>query len=82
MHTTKDYSGLSEDEKQIKAISDIRDWLGVEKFNKLEREFKLYGPVTEEQFGFLCSIAGISGYPVTAWYRSIYAADENDVIEP
>lgn len=59
----------------------LRNILGLKKFNRLEMQFsQLEKPLTGDQFAFLCSIAGIEGYPVDAWYMSIYG-DDNDRIE-
>ena len=75
---TVNYEGLSPAEKQEKAIADTKDFLGVERFDKLSDEFKRYGYIEFEKFAFLCSITGVQGYPAKAWYKHIYGEDVPD----
>lgn len=73
-HYDIDYSKLSEAEKQSKAIDDIKDYMGIEKFNHVYSQFvELHKvkPMTEETLGFYLMLAGISGYPVKAWFNLI-----------
>lgn len=78
MHYEIDYAELSPAEKQEKAIADTKDFLGAERFDKLTGEFKLYGYIEFEKFAFLCSITGVQGFPVKAWYKHIYDKDVPD----
>ena len=81
MKQTVNYSKLPADGKQIRAVLDIKEYLGAEKFNNIETQItQLEKPLTGDQFAFLCSVAGIEGYPVDAWYMSLYG-DDNDRIE-
>jgi hypothetical protein len=67
MHTDIDYSNLEGDAKVAKALEDIVNWLGWTKFTEISRIAHDDG-VTWRQFWFACGIAGISGYPVRAWW--------------
>lgn len=72
MHYKVDYAELSPAEKQEKAIADTKDFLGEERFEMLTKNFKDYGSIEFEKFAFLCSITGVQGFPVEAWYKHIY----------
>lgn len=72
MHTTIKYEG-SEDAKQRRAVMDIVNWMGGERFRQvtidLRKAYKA-GALTEEQHRFLLHFAGVQGYPVQAhWDR-------------
>lgn len=69
MHYEINFTG-TEAEKDAQAIKEIINWLGQEKFNDINEEFRAFGqPVTLGRFSLLVSIAGIQGYPVQAWAR-------------
>ena len=72
MHYEVNYGELSPAERQEKAIADLKEFLGEERFEKLTGEFRAYGKLDLEQFAFFCSITGVSGYPVTAWHTHVY----------
>lgn len=73
MHYDVDYSVFdNEVDKHNAAIEDIRDYLGGEKFATLTTEFRAMGEMTFGSFANYVSIAGISGYPVKAWYNHIW----------
>jgi hypothetical protein len=78
MHYEVNYAELSPAEKQEKAIADIKDFIGENRFHKLTEDFRTYGKINIEQFGFLCSITGISGYPVEAWHTHVYGASNEE----
>ena len=73
MHMYIKYDG-TEEEKRLAAIRDVEDWLGKERFARLTAEFAA-AKLEFDQFEMFVSIAGISGYPVRAWFDHI----ENDV---
>jgi hypothetical protein len=55
------------------AIADIRDWLGAERFATVDSVYRqLSEPVSLDLFRLQMSFAGIQGYPVAAWYRSLW----------
>lgn len=65
MKTTIDYSNRPA--AQFDAVEDIKEYLGAERFDKLSPEM---AKVTDrDQFAMYCSLAGISGFPVKAWYE-------------
>lgn len=73
-HYDIDYSKLPEPEKHNKAIQDIKDWMGVERFDKITELFKQNYPTGPgiDQFNLMCAFVGVSGYPVKAWYNLIW----------
>jgi len=72
MHYEINYAELSPAERQEKAIADLKEFLGEERFERLTSDFRVYGKLDLEKFAFLCSITGVSGYPVTAWHTHVY----------
>lgn len=69
MHYEVKYEGEAARER---ALQDCRNWLGDERWNLLNAQFAQMEPLTREQFGLMCSFAGIQGYPVTVWYDSLW----------
>jgi len=72
MHYNVDYAGLTGSAKADKAIEDIKNYLGAQRFNKLDKEFKLFMRTDDKKLDFnyfrnMLNIGGISGYPVQAW---------------
>lgn len=72
-HYTVDYSNLNDDpiSKHNKAIQDIKEYIGDDRFETLTEKFKQMSP-SLEQFELMVSFAGVQGYPVKAWYNYIY----------
>ena len=67
MHRTVKYEG-TEEEKKAKAIADLKDWLGKEKFESQTELVKAsFPPLDWFQFSLMCDIGGIQGYPVRVW---------------
>lgn len=75
-HYNIDYSGLEPDEKYKKALEDIKDYMGADKFDELTEAFRAEGKMPEGRFHNYVSLAGVSGYPAVAWYNYIYAPKE------
>lgn len=75
-HYEIDYSKFDDDQdaKRVAAIADIIDYLGKEKYETVTREFKLFKPedMSRDRMAMMLSIAGISGYPVTAWHETCF----------
>lgn len=71
-HYDISYEGLDPIAKHNKAIEDIKEYMTEARFNKLTEEFKKYPDTTLEKFELYCSIAGVHGYPVKAWYNYCY----------
>jgi hypothetical protein len=69
-HHEVDYSELEGAAKEIKALADIIDYLGQEKFNLLVEHTKTCDAGYVR--GALTHVAGISGYPVTAFINHYY----------
>ena len=68
MHITLDYKDRRDPAQA--AIADIRDWLGVAKFDELCPEM---AKLTHcGNFAMYCALAGIQGFPVRAWYESFH----------
>lgn len=67
-----DYSGLDEIAKYHKAIEDIKDYLGIYRFNTLTKTFRQEGQMSLDTFTLMLSFVGVSGYPVKAWYNYCY----------
>lgn len=65
---TKSYKN-TENPKWL-AIKDIREYLGEDVFNKVEKELRKVK--NYENFKIVCMIGGIEGYPVEAWYDLLH----------
>lgn len=70
-HYEVDYSELSGEAKDAKALQDIKDFIGEDKFNKITEENR-NETYTFRQFEIGVSFGGISGYPVKAWFKHIW----------
>lgn len=67
MHSTIDYS--KSPAPAFDAVEHVKDWLGA-KYNDVAPEF---AKITNcGQFAMWCSMAGISGFPVKAWYEHFH----------
>jgi hypothetical protein len=65
MHTTIDYSNSPA--KIFDAVEDIKAWLGQTNWDRVSPAMaKITNP---RQFDFYAALAGVSGYPVEAWYE-------------
>jgi len=53
-----------------KAIKDIEEYFGKEKFRKVEKEMRKVKDY--HQFRLACFIGGIEGYPVDCWYDLLH----------
>lgn len=69
MKYTRDYSGMDSISKHKRAIRDIKQYLGGDRFNELTRDFQDVGSMSFESFSKYAWLAGIQGYPVKAWYE-------------
>jgi hypothetical protein len=68
MHTTIDYN--KSPTPQFDAVEDIRDWLGKERYKTVAPEMAKLSNC--EAFAMYCSLAGIQGFPVKAWYEHFH----------
>lgn len=71
-HYDVDYSNLTPQAKFNRAISDIKDYMGEEHYNKVVSLFKQEQPPPLEVFHMHMSFAGVQGYPVVALYDEIW----------
>ena len=70
------YDHLDGDEKARAGIQDVVDWLGQAKFDEVTDALRREDPRPSlERFRFMASIAGVQGYPVTAWYEHAFAGE-------
>jgi len=68
MHSTIDYG--KSPSPAFDAVEDVRDWLGAERYAKIAPEM---AKLTNcKAFAMYCSLTGISGFPVKAWYESFH----------
>ena len=75
MHQDINYGNLAEPEKSEKAIEDIKNWLGVKKFNWFEKTVRGDHFVTFAEFELACGMGGIQGFPVKAWAKKLGVVD-------
>lgn len=68
MRPTIKYDAANPDD-HVRAISDIREYLGDAKYNRIAPVMATY--TDPRKFEILCGIAGIEGFPVVAWYESL-----------
>lgn len=55
------------------ALKDIADWMGADRFARVDQLYRqMAEPVGIDVFRLQMSFAGIQGYPVEAWYRSLW----------
>lgn len=64
MKTTIDYSDRPA--AAFDAVEDIKTYLGPAKYQQITREMAKV--TNKDRFAFYCSLAGIHGFPVKAWY--------------
>jgi len=76
MRYTTEYKGMTPTEKRDQAINDIKEYLGLKKFHQMNEQFKAAGKIDAGQFEFICMVGGIEGYPVEAWYLTLYGAKQ------
>lgn len=72
-HYTRNYSGLTEQEKRSRAIADLKSYLGEDKYKHLVDIASKMPPYTKLRFEIECSMfLGIEGYPVEVFYDEIW----------
>lgn len=75
-HRDIKYDRTDESKARRAALKDVISWLGYKKYRSLTWEFRKAAPMTVEQFGRYCWIAGIQGYPVNVWYDRVFPKTE------
>jgi len=71
MHYLTNYANLSDDEKRVQAIRDIRMYMGDEAFQRISTELVEHN-LSFGMFAFYAAFCGVQGYPVRAWYQYCY----------
>ena len=75
-HYVEDYSALKGLEKVNKALDDIRSFMGKEKFDMLTITLREEPPPDMDYFRLICSMMGVSHYPVLAGYVHAWGLKE------
>lgn len=68
MHNTIDYGKSIA--PSFDAVQDVMDWLGAERYAKIAPEMAKLANCGA--FAMYCSLAGIQGFPVKAWYEHFH----------
>lgn len=78
-HYTKRYdSAMTLAMRDEIALADVVEYMGATRFATLDREFRRYPvPLTLDHLGLLLSFAGVQGFPVESWHRSIWPGEWN-----
>lgn len=91
MHYYIDYRSLSDTDAKAKAISDIKDWLGEERYLAITKgcreaidENGQPEVLTFRQWRMAMFLSGIEGYPLKVWYNEIWPGqptnDNSDLV--
>ncbi len=64
------------------ALADICEWMGEERFTRVDDLYRQMAPVGLELFRLQMSFAGVAGYPVEAWHRSLWPGSVATAPEP
>lgn len=62
------YTDMDPDTRHVRAINDIKEYLGEEKFREFTAVFRCAENLSEIEFIVGCFIVGIQGTPVNEWY--------------
>ena len=68
-HYNVDYAGLEPYDARMKAIADVRDYVGEERFEILATNFRQLSGISYDEFALMLSFAGIQGFPVKVLYN-------------
>lgn len=71
-HYNTDYANLEGAAKKVKALKDIVDYMGWEKFEDLHQGLLADGRKKLGQYRMMFSFIGVQGYPVKAWYAHLW----------
>ena len=72
-HYDIDYSKLSGVKRHAKAIQDIKDYIGKDRFKHLTKILVKENLQTLDEYKMALSFAGIHGYPCEAWMHHVQA---------
>lgn len=67
------------DAKRRKALSDIRDWLGKKRYEAMTEAYRAMPQPKRHGFALQMSFAGVSGFPVHAWYETLWNPTQHDM---
>lgn len=73
-HYDVDYSKMEENDRRVKAIDDIKEYVGEAKFdelNKMLEEYVLEKRPSLDAFRMTLFMFPVSGYPIKAWYETL-----------
>jgi len=75
MHYTIDYSAQPDEAADAAAVRDIIDYVGEQRFRDISATLRdaIRQGATERDFHLPLSFAGVQGFPVGAWYRTLKA---------
>lgn len=71
-HYDIDYSDMTPQTKHLKAIADIKDYMGEDRYHKITQAIRADGPMSVDKLRIIVSLAGVQGYPVRAWHDEIW----------
>lgn len=72
MHTEVDYNKVDPARKDTLALRDLKEWLGIKRYQTLTSEFRLSPKWDKDKFHNVVSLSGVQGYPVDVWYKVIW----------
>lgn len=67
-----DYSDLLPRQKYLKALEDIKSFMGEDRFNAITEIMRKAGETPFSEFQLACMFVGVQGFPVSAWYDYAY----------
>lgn len=71
-HYDISYEGMTPQDAHAKALRDIEDYMGTDRFITLTRVLREYPPQSIAAFHLQMSLAGVQGYPVRAYHDHIW----------
>jgi len=79
-HYDINYANLAPHAKRTQAIQDIKNHLGVNKYDELteviHQNYQL--PLSLDDFRMAVAMSGIQGYPVLAWHEVLWPGEEGE----
>jgi hypothetical protein len=73
MHYEIDYATMDEDMRKAAAMSDVKGFLGTDRFQKMTENLRGVSRPTQEFWTDSCAmLTGIQGYPARWWYEHIW----------
>lgn len=73
------YSGNNTPEDKVRAIKDIKDYIGKKKFEEITEAYRKDKPQPFKNFCFQVAVfVGVQGYPAKVWFEHIYQRDATE----